>query len=140
MERSETAYGIVPLRRTKTGWEVFLIQQCNGSWWGLPKGHMEAKEVPLETAKRELAEETHLRCRRLLSEDPLQDQYRFCLNEDMINKKVYYFLAEVEGEVQLDAREVQAGVWLPLDRAIEQATFSEMKILLQRVNSTLDNF
>ena len=138
IEPTETSYGIVPLRRRRGAWEVFLIQHRAGHWT-LPKGHPEVGEMPLVTAKRELMEETRLRCGKVLSMEPLSETYRFRRNGHLIVKQASYFLAEIENEAdgQPDGTEITGALWCPFEMAYEQVTFPETKAVLQRAHDQL---
>jgi bis(5'-nucleosidyl)-tetraphosphatase len=48
--------GVVVVRQTELGWRVLLLRVYN--YWDCPKGVVEAGEEPLETARREVREET----------------------------------------------------------------------------------
>ena len=48
--------GVVVVRRTDDGWRVLLLRVYN--YWDCPKGVVEAGEDPLDTARREVREET----------------------------------------------------------------------------------
>jgi bis(5'-nucleosidyl)-tetraphosphatase len=50
--------GLVPLRRTRSGWRVLVLRAYKN--WDFPKGRVEPGEEPLDTAKRETMEETGL--------------------------------------------------------------------------------
>ena len=66
----EESFGVVPVQKTENDWEVFLIQHIKGRYWGFPKGHAEAGETPIESAVRELKEETNLDPNNCLRMDP----------------------------------------------------------------------
>ena len=131
--KHDESFGIVPLKKVRGEWEVFLIQHREGGYWGFPKGHAEPNETPLEAAKRELLEETHLCCANLLQEEPLQEQYGFQHEGKRVLKKVTYFVAEVSGEVKLQKAEINDGIWLPLNEAMDKVTHPEGKAILAEV-------
>ncbi len=133
----EYSYGIIPLHQSQGKWEVLLIQHCAGHW-AFPKGHAEGKETPKQAAERELKEETALTVSRYLSEKPLMESYAFFVQKKKIYKTVYYFLAQVEGEVIIQEAEVFASQWLPIDQAINHITFKEGKNLCLKVKRLLE--
>lgn len=57
------AAGIVPVRRSASGWTFLLLRAYR--YWDFPKGELAPAEAPLQTAIRELAEETGLTDPRL---------------------------------------------------------------------------
>lgn len=119
----EKSYGIVPLSKQEGQWKVFLIQHSRAKYWGFPKGHAEPGETPKEAAVRELFEETHLTVMRFLSESFQEEHYNYTLRGQLINKTVYVYVAEVQGDVQLQEEEVSAGIWLSFDEALMKLTF-----------------
>ncbi len=130
----EHSYGIIPLRKAGDAWQVLLIHHAKGHW-AFPKGHCEAGESPLETAQRELFEETHLEVAQLLSQAPLDEAYQFMRDGTLVEKKVSYFMALVTGEVSVDHKEVVEAVWASFTTAHDMLTFPEA----QRLCSTIPN-
>jgi 8-oxo-dGTP pyrophosphatase MutT (NUDIX family) len=131
----ETSYGIIPLKRKGENWQVLLIKHRAGHW-SFPKGHPEEKESPLESAKRELLEETGLKVKKILSGSPLKEAYRYKRAGRLIDKTVEYFLAEVEGEASIQAEELADSCWVSVPDAAGRATFPEGK----RICSEILNF
>ena len=59
----EFSYGIIPFKYDSHGVKVLLIQHLCGHW-AFPKGGAELNEHPIDTAQRELKEETNLDVKR----------------------------------------------------------------------------
>ena len=55
---SRRSAGIVPVRRTKSGWRLLILRAYRN--WDFPKGSIEPGESPLEAALRETKEEAAL--------------------------------------------------------------------------------
>lgn len=138
--RQDESFGVIPLSKKNGGWEVFLIQHKGGRYWGFPKGHSEGKETPQEAAFRELKEETNLDVVACLQHKPLMEQYQFLIEGKRVFKRVFYFVAEVSGEVKLQEAEIQDGIWLPIAEALEKVTHSEGKAILSQVVKILPSF
>lgn len=133
----DTSYGIIPLRKKGTTWEIFLVQLHKGHW-GFPKGHRDhPEESPQEVAKRELFEETGLRIKSLLSEESIEESYIFKHEGELVKKSVHYFLALVQGRVKLQKEELADGKWVPLKEASEHLTFPESQRVAKQVLSML---
>lgn len=131
--RKDESYGVIPLRKSKGEWQVFLIQHNKSGYWGFPKGHAEGGESPMKAAFRELKEETNLEMVKLLYEKPLIERYTFTADRIKVAKTVQYFIAEVEGAIMLQRDEIYDGVWLSLPQAIKKVTHEEGKSLLAQV-------
>lgn len=125
MERS---FGIIPLRYVKENWETLLVKHVKGHW-AFPKGHAEENELPKEAAIRELKEETGLDIKKMLYPQPLKEFYLFKRGGLLVEKFVFYFLAEVEGEVNIQQEEIEAYQWILLESAPLALTFRESKSL-----------
>lgn len=124
------SYGIVPLQKQKGIWQVLLIQHSSAGYWGFPKGHADQGELPQATAIRELKEETNLHIVKFLSDHMIEERYQFTHSGNVIDKTVGYFVAEVAGELILQELEVSGGMWLSIDDALVQLTYSTDKEVL----------
>ena len=135
----EASFGIIPLRRGDLGWEVCVVKHCSGHW-SFPKGHSEKKESPLQTATRELKEETNLDVIKLLSEEILEEKYVYRYKGEIRDKTVTYFLAEVSGELKILPKEIHEAKWLLVDEAVTQVTFPQAraicKSLLEKISKS----
>lgn len=136
--KHDHSFGIIPIILEQNQWKVLLVQHHSGHW-AFPKGHPENHETPLESAERELFEETGLRVEKVLSTVALRENYFFRHQEQLINKKVDYFMALVEGKIVLQAEEIQASQWLSLEEAIVQMTFKEGKSLCLQAKNFLES-
>jgi len=139
--KTDISYGIIPLRQTAAGWEVFLIYQYSGrvgdTYWTLPKGHAEDGETPVETARRELHEETGLTVEQLLPEPTFENEYVFTVADCEVHKTVRYFLATVTGRLQLQPEEVHGARWVPVESAVELLDFEANKKMFAQVQTFL---
>ena len=88
-------------------------------------------------AMRELYEETGLKVETLLSEAPLVEHYQFTKKRKTIDKQVDYFVAEVSGTIVIQLDEITNGNWFSFEKALDRATYSEMKSLLNKVRQML---
>ena len=135
--QQDESFGVIPLSKARGHWEVFLIQHKRSGYWGFPKGHAESNETPQEAAFRELKEETNLEFVRYLQTEPLMEQYTFSMEGRRVFKRVFYFVAEVEGKVALQKGEIHDGRWVPFDGAAAQVTHQEGKSILAQVEKIL---
>ena len=123
--------------------EFLLIQhptKSNGDegHWDFPKGHVEGIETELETAKRELIEETGIVNFRLFDGFRHRIEYNFQKGNEMVPKEVIFFLAESNTkEVELSS-EHQNFVWLNKDLAHNKLTYTNAKEVLAAVKLFLE--
>ena len=110
--------------------------------WEFPKGGVDEGETLLQTALRELREETGI------SEPALtvvpgfvwSETYRFTsgreLERTLIHKQVTYYLAESSTlEVTLSENEVSEHAWLELDEAVKRIKYPERRKMLREAGS-----
>ena len=123
--RKEKACGCVIIDDEK----VLLIKQTKGHW-GLPKGHVEENETEIETAIREVKEETNYDV-EIISDKRFVERY---VIDSKIDKEVVYFIAKkVGGTAEKQETEVTDIKWCNFDEAIETVTFDNLKNLLRNV-------
>ena len=108
---------------------VLLIQQTEGHW-GFPKGHMELGETEIETAKREVKEETNI-------DVEINKDKRYVLEyttDKGIFKEVVLFIAKkINGDERYQASEIKTMEWLTYKDAIDRITYDNTRELLKRV-------
>ena len=123
--------------------EFLLIQhptKSNGDegHWDFPKGHVEGSETELETAKRELIEETGIVNFRLFDGFKHRIEYNFQKGNEIVPKEVIFFLAESNTkEVKLSS-EHENFVWLNSDLAFNKLTYTNAKEVLVAVITFLE--
>ncbi len=131
--QTEESFGIIPLKKLGSDWQVFIVQH-NAGHWAFPKGHAIGAEPPQTTAKRELEEETGLRLVTFLHFPPLQEQYTYeSKDHGIIEKTVTYYLAEVIGNPVLQKEEISDGKWIGVNHIHEYLTFTEAQVLAKKV-------
>lgn len=135
--KKEISCGIVPLREGTYEVEVLLIFHRGGRNWAFPKGHKDSGETDLQTAERELKEETGLTVSSYLSKTSYKETYQFYKFKDKISKTVIYFAAFVEGKLVLQEEEIVDARWIPLSQANRHLTFKESKEICEKVQTLL---
>lgn len=141
-EKSDVSYGVIPVRREKDEWRVFLIHQYSShtgdSYWVFPKGHAETGESPIAAARRELQEETGLVPASIDANRPYTIEYSFSHAGYRINKRVEFFLAIIgDSQYELQVAEVREGGWFSLAAARERLTHEQPKQVLDAVADEL---
>jgi 8-oxo-dGTP pyrophosphatase MutT (NUDIX family) len=125
---NETSAGGVVVDVHQGRARIAIIARRNRSGrveWCLPKGHVEAGETLPQTAEREVAEETGIRGRALVTLGTVE--YWFSTPQHRIHKMVYHYLLEaVGGHLTVEGdpdREAIDAAWFPLDEVHAQLTF-----------------
>lgn len=138
MRVQEASFGIIPLQREEYSWKVLLILHKGGRHWAFPKGRSNPGETALESAQRELQEETGLEVENLLQNEPLTEKYEFWRKGEIVVKTVQYFPALVKGVLRLQPEEIQDAKWVPLKEATAHLTFREAKEMCLALLKKLD--
>lgn len=121
--------GFVVFRENEGVNEYLLLHYPEGHW-DYAKGHVEEDENELETAKRELEEETGISDIEVVSGFATTISYTYQRGDDVHKKTVDFFLAKsLETDVRL-SHEHHDFVWLPFDQALEKLTFDNAKDVL----------
>ena len=118
----EISCGAVVINEKK---EILLVKTVKG-YYGFPKGHMEKGETKLETAIREVKEETNI-------DIEIVDSKEFLLSYEMDNgvfKDVVLFLAKpVTKEVKRQEKEISDIKWVYIDRVNSCFDFDDIRNL-----------
>lgn len=128
--RIERSSGGVVFRRNAHGLAFLLIRDPYENW-GLPKGHIEAKETPAEAAVREVAEETGLMPLAVRAELPTIDWF-FRDRGRLVHKFCHFYLMESHAgdpEPQLEEG-ITDCIWCSFERALELLTYDNAREVL----------
>lgn len=110
------SYGVIPIFKDKDDFYILLVKNTKGGHWGLPKGTPEKEEKSIDTAKRELFEETGIKDIKIKMEPTFEEKYDFEQNGTAYSKTNTYYLGFVnemtEGN-QLD--EIDELKWVKID-------------------------
>jgi len=123
--------------------EFLIIQHSNESnelkgHWDFPKGHVEDNESELETAVRELQEETGIDDFKLIENFRQKITYDVHKNNAVIPKEVIFFLAESSTKLIQLSSEHQNYRWLTFDLAYDRLTYSNAKEVLVKAKTFLE--
>jgi tRNA nucleotidyltransferase (CCA-adding enzyme) len=121
----------------------FLLIQHGAGHWAFAKGHPDEGETEVETAKRELREETGIKKVELISDKVLlKDKYFFSgKNAELINKVVHYFIAEAFDEkVKIDNYEITDYKWCTKEESVKYLTHKETITLINKAYKFIYEF
>jgi 8-oxo-dGTP pyrophosphatase MutT (NUDIX family) len=140
----DESFGVIPVRKVADDWEVFLIHQYSrigdNTYWTFPKGHPEKKESPVDTALRELEEETGITQVALWGDKEFKSRYQFKYDGNLIKKTVTYYLAKVtQPDFKIDESEVREAGWYKLEEARDRLDYQKTKSLFNEVVNFLDS-
>lgn len=112
----------------------FLVQQhVNGNHWAFAKGHVEANETEIETALREIEEETGIT--EVKIDQGFRETTRYSPKKN-VEKEVVYFIAQttkdIADSVVNQADEIHAIEFLSVEDALTRVTFPNDKKILEK--------
>ncbi len=110
--------------------KVLMIRQTKG-FIGFPKGHVEKNETEIETALREIEEETNVKA--LLDKNKRYTIYYS--PKPNIKKEVVYFLGKVldDKDSKPQQGETEEILWVDIDKVEEKLSFDNIKEMWQKV-------
>ena len=119
------------LRHTSTGFKVVLCYRASENLCALPKGTPEDGESRVQTARREVTEESGLE----VESGPSVGETRYSFGRDgFIYEKVVYFylMSAVGGDTGLHDEEFDLVEWVPVEQAMEQLTFKNESRIVEK--------
>ena len=117
------------------GTNRFLLLNYPQGHWDFVKGKMERDETPYETARRETEEETGITDIEFIDGFEESVEYEFRFNNDLIQKKVIFFLAKTNISKISLSHEHKDFVWLEYENAMKKITFQNAKKILAKANN-----
>ncbi|MBQ3157522.1 MAG: NUDIX domain-containing protein [Clostridia bacterium] len=134
MEWERSCGAVVFTRRN--GQLLYAIVQERPGTYSFPKGHMEGDETEMETARREILEETGLQPEFL---DGFCQKEEYHLSEKPGTwKRVTYFLAEFGNELPVpQAGEIQRIRLLPYEQAMTLFKYEDTRRILTEAHMFL---
>jgi 8-oxo-dGTP pyrophosphatase MutT (NUDIX family) len=108
-------------------------------YWGFAKGTMEKGEKEIDTAKREIEEETGINDLKFIKGFKEVISYFFKDKNETIFKTVSYFLAKTETKDVVLSNEHIGFLWLPFEKAFKKLTFDNTKKILEKAHKFLIN-
>ncbi|MBE5821750.1 MAG: NUDIX domain-containing protein [Clostridiales bacterium] len=126
VEYNEKSCGCIVLDNNKV-----LLVKHNVGHWDFPKGHMELGETEIETAIREVKEETNIDVIIPNNKDKYIVEYS---PKENVWKQVIFFVAEkIGGEIIPQKEEIETIQWFELEEAVERINYESSKDIMRKV-------
>ena len=130
----EKSCGAIVYRRFHGNVEILLIKHINSGHWSFPKGHVEGDETELETAKREIKEETGL---DVILDQTFRETVSYSPKRDT-QKIVVYFLALARNyDFVPQAEEIAEIRWVDIARATSMLTYENDKTIVNKARAAI---
>ncbi len=121
------SYGLIPIFKSKSNFYIVIVKNSKSGYWGLPKGTPEKGEKPIDTAKRELFEETGIKEIEIKNGVTLKEKYDFEQDGVIYSKTNIYYLGFVKKMTkgsQLD--EIDELRWVKINKVYDILTYQSV--------------
>jgi ADP-ribose pyrophosphatase YjhB (NUDIX family) len=109
--------------------QILLIKHANSGHWSFPKGHVEAGETEVETAMREIKEET---CVNALIDTRFREVVTYSPKKDVLKDVVYFFATTNDYETSNQEEEVSDIRWMDMDKVLGSVSYKNDKELVKK--------
>jgi len=131
------SYGIIPTT-IKDGQVMFLLIKSHLGFWTFPRGHQEENENEVDTAFRELIEETGISQCAIEKNISFSESYKIKIGKKRFIKVNKYFLGFVrDTKVVIDNKEVIDYRWATFEEALDLFSYENSKVILYKANQAL---
>ena len=114
--------------------EVLLVHHTKGHW-DFPKGHIEPGETEIQTAIREVKEETNI-------DVEVNEKYRYVTEysskEDVMKEVVFFLAKNINNNKQAQLEEVSEVKWFIFEEALDKITYDTSKEILMKLKKDLE--
>ncbi|MEG1778789.1 MAG: NUDIX domain-containing protein [Oscillospiraceae bacterium] len=132
--KREKSCGAVVYRKVNDKYKLLLVKHKFSGHWCFPKGHVEQGEEEVQTALREVLEETGINI-------DLRDGFRQAVEyypKPNVRKQVVYFLGEAQNiNYTMQEEEISEITWADLEKAYYMVTFRNDKNLIREAKKYL---
>lgn len=130
----EKSCGAIVYRKSHGNIEILLIKHVNSGHWSFPKGHMEGNETEIETALREIKEETNI---DVIIDPTFRETVSYSPKKDT-QKIVVYFLAKAKNFEYIPQEEEIAEIrWVEISHAISVLTYENDKTIVSKARTAI---
>ena len=109
---------------------IFLLLHYFSGHWDFPKGNRERGENYIETIRREIKEETGISDLNFIDGFVKEISYKYLRHNQLISKKVVYFLARTNSKDVVLSSEHTDFVWDHYESALKRLTYKKSKEIL----------
>lgn len=134
--RYEKSCGAIVFRKFHGNTELLLVKHVGGGNWSFPKGHVEDGETEVETAAREIKEETGL---DVIIDATFRKTVTYSPKKDT-QKDVVYFIAKAKTyDYKPREEEISDICWVELSRAVGLLRYDNDKQLVMQAKPMLQS-
>ncbi len=135
------SYGFFVIYKEQNKPDTFLILRQKNGHWSFPKGHGEGSETPIESARRELQEETGITGITVLDLPTIKDTYVY-EKEGKKYQKVNEFFFGLVNNMNVVPQESEISEYRFMTQEEANATFTfpqQIELLQEAINALIKN-
>ena len=130
----EKSCGALVYRRFHGNTELLLIKHANGGHWSFPKGHVEEGETEIETARREIKEETGV---DVIIDTTFREVVTYSPKKDTQKDVIYFIARATTFDYTPQEEEVSQVKWVEINRAQSFLTYDNDKQLVNKAKAVI---
>jgi 8-oxo-dGTP pyrophosphatase MutT (NUDIX family) len=128
----EKSCGAIVYRKFHGNTEILLIRHIKSGYWSFPKGHVEGDETEVETAIREIKEETNI---DVLVDSGFRETVCFSPRRDTSKTVVYFVAKAISADVKPQVEEISETKWVEIGQAISYLTYDNDKLIVNKAKA-----
>lgn len=121
--------GAIILKKEDDVVKALIVKQINDNW-SFPKGHVEENETELETAIREVKEETGLDIK--ITEN-FRKMITYSPREGVLKDVVFFLAKPLSNEIIIDPYEIKEYKWCTLNELFEMFKYTDYNYLIEEI-------
>lgn len=126
---NEKSCGAIVYRKHHGNTEILLIKHVNSGHWSFPKGHVEENETEVETALREIKEETGI---DVIIDPTFRETVSYSPKKDT-QKVVVYFIAKAKNFEYIPQEEEISDIkWVEIGHALTILTYENDRSIVNK--------
>lgn len=132
--KKEKSCGAIVYRLDGENVLILMVRHTNGGHWSFPKGHVEQNETEVQTAKREIKEETGI---DVEIDTCFKEKVTYSPKKDVL-KDVIFFAAKTDSkEYVRQAEEISKIEWVNLNHAEKKVSFENDRMMIKNFKKYL---
>ena len=117
--------------------QLFLIIKMLNGNWGFPKGHTENQETDIQTAIREVTEETGINIKIL---DGFKKSIKYIPFPEVLKKVIFFIGITKEEKVTIDKDEIEDYMWCSYEEALKMITYKPQRDIMESSLQFIKNY
>ena len=130
----EKSCGAIVYRKSHGNTEILLIKHINSGHWSFPKGHVEGNETEVETAIREIKEETAI---DVMIDPTFRETVSYYPKRDT-QKTLVYFIGKAKNYYYIPQEEEISEIrWVDIGYASNILTYENDKNIVNKAKAAI---